>query len=176
MQAKGYKMKSASLEEILAKSEVREAKLIGYDETPYSPTGESGGLDLLEDSDRISDLKVYHIKSNLPSRTMELPLHCNSPEICHTRPTRSSICRNGSPLTTNPSNGTSIGSNGKGTCEVSDSSIFKFYHILLLKLILSGAPPNVSEKSRLYELCTANCWKPPVFECCQEMGPSHLKE
>ncbi|KAF9680685.1 hypothetical protein SADUNF_Sadunf06G0147300 [Salix dunnii] len=30
-------------------------------------------------------------------------------------------------------------------------------------------------KSRLHEICTANSWKPPLFECCSEEGPSHLK-
>ncbi|XP_051114005.1 dicer-like protein 4 [Andrographis paniculata] len=36
-----------------------------------------------------------------------------------------------------------------------------------------GSP---SAKSRLYEVCAVNCWKPPIFECFQETGPSHLKE
>ncbi|KAJ4850950.1 hypothetical protein Tsubulata_011532 [Turnera subulata] len=30
-------------------------------------------------------------------------------------------------------------------------------------------------RQRLYEVCTANCWKPPMFECCYEEGLSHLK-
>ncbi|PON67091.1 DNA helicase, ATP-dependent [Parasponia andersonii] len=30
-------------------------------------------------------------------------------------------------------------------------------------------------RSRLYQVCTANCWKPPSFECCKEEGPGHLK-
>ncbi|KAL8497779.1 hypothetical protein ACS0TY_021203 [Phlomoides rotata] len=39
-----------------------------------------------------------------------------------------------------------------------------------------GGTSTATAKSRLYEMCTANCWKPPVFECFQEMGPSHLRE
>lgn len=30
-------------------------------------------------------------------------------------------------------------------------------------------------KSLLYEICAANYWKPPSFECCKEEGPDHLK-
>ncbi|KAI3524344.1 hypothetical protein L1887_02997 [Cichorium endivia] len=33
-----------------------------------------------------------------------------------------------------------------------------------------------SAKSHLYEICAINCWKPPLFECFQEMGPAHLKQ
>ncbi|CAK8535620.1 unnamed protein product [Lathyrus sativus] len=30
-------------------------------------------------------------------------------------------------------------------------------------------------KSKLYEICAANHWKPPVFECCKEEGPRHSR-
>ncbi|XP_076937243.1 dicer-like protein 4 [Bidens hawaiensis] len=33
-----------------------------------------------------------------------------------------------------------------------------------------------SAKSHLYEICAINCWQPPVFECCEEIGPAHLKQ
>ncbi|XP_024979353.1 dicer-like protein 4 isoform X2 [Cynara cardunculus var. scolymus] len=33
-----------------------------------------------------------------------------------------------------------------------------------------------SAKSHLYEICAINCWKPPLFECFEEMGPAHLKQ
>ncbi|KAK6942250.1 hypothetical protein RJ641_027627 [Dillenia turbinata] len=32
-----------------------------------------------------------------------------------------------------------------------------------------------SAKSRLHEICVANCWKAPSFTCCKEEGPAHLK-
>ncbi|KAM4100561.1 hypothetical protein ACB094_05G077300 [Castanea mollissima] len=38
-----------------------------------------------------------------------------------------------------------------------------------------GAPKKGRSKSQLYEICAANCWKPPLFECCKEEGPSHAK-
>ncbi|WJX70091.1 hypothetical protein P8452_54239 [Trifolium repens] len=28
-------------------------------------------------------------------------------------------------------------------------------------------------RSKLYEICATNHWKPPVFECCKEEGPCH---
>ncbi|TKY48027.1 Ribonuclease 3 protein 1 [Spatholobus suberectus] len=30
-------------------------------------------------------------------------------------------------------------------------------------------------RSNLYEICAANHWKPPIFECCKEEGPSHKR-
>ncbi|RDY02349.1 Endoribonuclease Dicer-like 4, partial [Mucuna pruriens] len=32
---------------------------------------------------------------------------------------------------------------------------------------------NGTARSNLYEICAANRWKPPIFECCKEEGPSH---
>ncbi|XP_023928784.1 dicer-like protein 4 isoform X2 [Quercus suber] len=39
----------------------------------------------------------------------------------------------------------------------------------------TGGSHQVTATSRLYEICAANCWKLPLFECCKEEGPSHLK-
>ncbi|KAG2668405.1 hypothetical protein I3760_15G159000 [Carya illinoinensis] len=38
----------------------------------------------------------------------------------------------------------------------------------------TGGSNKATARSRLYEICAANCWKPPVFECCREDGPSHI--
>ncbi|XP_035546853.1 uncharacterized protein LOC109002495 isoform X2 [Juglans regia] len=38
-----------------------------------------------------------------------------------------------------------------------------------------GGSNKATARSRLYEICAANCWKAPLFECCREEGPSHLK-
>ncbi|XP_059642872.1 ribonuclease 3-like protein 1 [Cornus florida] len=38
-----------------------------------------------------------------------------------------------------------------------------------------GTPERVSSKSLLYEICATNYWNPPVFECCKEEGPDHMK-
>lgn len=101
------------------KSEVREAKLIGYDETPSSGTANSGGLEVVEDSDsddasevcQLRDISIF--KSKRISRPIELPSHRKSPEGSVTQPLSNSG-RSDLP-TTNLSNGLSIDSNGKGT-------------------------------------------------------------
>ncbi|XP_057968657.1 endoribonuclease Dicer homolog 1-like isoform X4 [Malania oleifera] len=38
-----------------------------------------------------------------------------------------------------------------------------------------GAPNSSLAKSHLYEICAANHWKPPSFECYKEEGPNHMK-
>ncbi|XP_047307514.1 dicer-like protein 4 [Impatiens glandulifera] len=40
----------------------------------------------------------------------------------------------------------------------------------------SAALHNKSATSILYEICSANTWKPPSFECINESGPGHQKE
>lgn len=40
---------------------------------------------------------------------------------------------------------------------------------------ITGKVDLVTARSRLHEICAANSWKPPLFECCTEEGPSHLK-
>ncbi|EEF35075.1 ribonuclease 3-like protein 1 [Ricinus communis] len=34
---------------------------------------------------------------------------------------------------------------------------------------------RVSAKSQLHEICVANNWKPPLYECCKEEGPCHQR-
>ncbi|XP_047944446.1 dicer-like protein 4 isoform X1 [Salvia hispanica] len=151
LKAQGYKTKSPSLKEVLTKIEVRAAKLIGYDETPSTGTAKSVGVEDSGSDDVAQDYEVRNISTLKPksiSRPTELLSHRKSPEVCVTQPPSSSF------QSDLPAAKLSNGSNSNG----------------------KGAPTNVSAKSRLYELCTANCWRPPVFECCQEIGPSHLKE
>nr|XP_009773882.1 PREDICTED: ribonuclease 3-like protein 1 isoform X1 [Nicotiana sylvestris] len=38
-----------------------------------------------------------------------------------------------------------------------------------------GTQSQGSAKSHLYEICAVNHWKAPLFECCNEEGPDHLK-
>lgn len=42
-------------------------------------------------------------------------------------------------------------------------------------VIVVGTPKHESAKSHLYEICAAKKWKSPLFECCKEEGPSHLR-
>ncbi|XP_031381749.1 LOW QUALITY PROTEIN: dicer-like protein 4 [Punica granatum] len=51
--------------------------------------------------------------------------------------------------------------------------------LLLSKPVADPQAPDglakKSARSRLFEICAANCWKPPTFDCCKEDGPGHLK-
>ncbi|XP_062157664.1 dicer-like protein 4 isoform X2 [Alnus glutinosa] len=38
-----------------------------------------------------------------------------------------------------------------------------------------GGSHKETARSRLQKICDVNCWKTPLFECCREEGPSHLK-
>ncbi|KAI3446800.1 hypothetical protein Pfo_003465 [Paulownia fortunei] len=158
LKAQGYKSKSTSLEEVLRESEKREAKLIGYDETPSCETAKSGGLKVLENSQSDWDAKVYPLNEiptsdcHTVSRPIrELPFPVESSEFRVAQPIHSKGCKIDSPAIhlNNDSDPTPQG---------------------------AGAPCTVSAKSRLYEICAANCWKPPIFDCWKETGPSHSKE
>ncbi|XVF86354.1 hypothetical protein PTKIN_Ptkin18bG0032900 [Pterospermum kingtungense] len=37
------------------------------------------------------------------------------------------------------------------------------------------APKKASAKSQLHEICAANNWKYPLYDCCKEEGPPHMK-
>lgn len=123
MQAQGHKSKSPSLEEMLKKSKTREAKLIGYDETPSceSETPKSGGLKVLQDSQSDCDVKVYRpngrptTKYETISRPIrELPLRRKSSDFCVTQPIHCNSCTSDSPATS-LSNGSSVDPQGTGT-------------------------------------------------------------
>lgn len=45
----------------------------------------------------------------------------------------------------------------------------------LLEMIVVGVLHGGSAKSCLYEFCIANFRSQPLFVCCKEEGPSHLK-
>lgn len=39
----------------------------------------------------------------------------------------------------------------------------------------ADAPRQISAKSQLHEVCAAKKWKGPVYKCCKEEGPSHIR-
>ncbi|KAL6543544.1 endoribonuclease Dicer [Orobanche hederae] len=156
LKAQGYKSKSLSLEEVLRRSEKREARLIGYDETPSKENAKFNGLNVLENSRSDSDAELFPL-NEIPSSTF----HSISGPIKECPPADSGSC------------------------------VKKRVHIKDCKINSPAIPPNndsdpnpkgagspgfVSAKARLYEICAANCWIPPTFECCEEKGPGHLKE
>ncbi|KAL3629633.1 endoribonuclease Dicer [Castilleja foliolosa] len=158
LKAQGYKSKSASLEEVLRKSEKKVARLIGYDETPSKQTAKSSGLKVLGDSQSDCDVNVYPLneittsnfhKISKPTKQFWSPVKSSGFHV--KQPVQRKDCKINPPVV-RPNNDNEP--NKKGV----------------------GPPGSLSAKSCLYEICAANCWKPPTFECCEEKGPSHLKE
>ncbi|TXG60793.1 hypothetical protein EZV62_012156 [Acer yangbiense] len=140
--AEGYMPKSKPLKDVLKSSDKKEARLIGYDETPVDfvvpDSTEFGKLKVAEpfnSSSSDSDSEATGINSSPPvNRRSSFPFK----DI--------------------------IGQSRKNIADPSD-----------IESQTSGDSQNKSARSRLYEICAANCWKPPLFECCEEEGPSHLK-
>ncbi|XP_017423972.1 ribonuclease 3-like protein 1 isoform X2 [Vigna angularis] len=84
-----------------------------------------------------------------------------------------------------------------GKLRASDKDIVKEPSLGMTKIVVEGASSSSSNqksescgtpttpsqteegmkkgtaRSNLYEICVANHWKPPIFECCKEEGPSH---
>ncbi|KAL0427693.1 UNVERIFIED_CONTAM: Dicer-like protein 4 [Sesamum latifolium] len=155
LKAQGYKSKTKSLEEVLRKSKKMEAELIGYDETPCYGTSEFGGLKLLENSQSDHDVKVYALSETSTSKSRTIPKPMRDRPFAHEAPEFPNIQSNGYKIDSPDIHLT----NG---CDADPQG--------------TGASHTVSAKSRLYEICAANCWKPPLFECWKETGPSHIKE
>ncbi|KAI3443972.1 hypothetical protein Pfo_000637 [Paulownia fortunei] len=158
LKAQGYKSKSKSLEEVLKESEKKEAKLIGYDEAPSQGTSKSGLLEVQEILQSVCNAKIY-------------PLNEASTGNCYTvsRPIRQSPFPN---KTSECSIEQTIHGNG---CNI-DSPAIRLDHAGDADPQGTGALGTLSAKSHLYEICAANCWKPPVFDCCKEIGPSHSRQ
>ncbi|CAN4113157.1 unnamed protein product [Withania somnifera] len=146
LKAQGYRPKSKSLEQVLKTAIKMEAKLIGYDETPCVLNAICDDLENHETSQGDCDLKVFPISE-------ELARNCNfkfkKPMRKKLFPEAAVQCNSDQTIMCNGSNADSKATGGSNT---------------------------ESAKSLLHEICVANCWKPPLFECCNETGPSHLKE
>ncbi|KAF7839616.1 dicer-like protein 4 isoform X1 [Senna tora] len=146
LKSQGWKSKSKPLEEVLKSTCKEEAKLIGYDEMP---------VDVTEDS----IIEPIMVKGNQwrnfnpESSTIG---DVEAVDIC-------SPCS--TPVSQQLPSSTNKGKLGE-TSENHDCDSISQRADCSFKGTL---------RSRLYELCTANCWKPPSFECCKEEGPDHLK-
>ncbi|KAL3824589.1 hypothetical protein ACJIZ3_020618 [Penstemon smallii] len=153
LKAQGYKSKTKSLEEVLEKSEKQEAKLIGYDEASSHETAKSGGgVKVHKTCQSDCDAKMYPLNKKSPSNSASIRQPSFPLEASENQQTTH---RTGS-------NVDSVAIQFNSSCNVDPQN--------------TSAPCTVSAKSRLYEACTANCWKPPLFECYKETGPSHSKE
>ncbi|KAL6221580.1 hypothetical protein ACLB2K_004976 [Fragaria x ananassa] len=135
-----------TLEEVLKSSCKMEAKLIGYDETPIDVTA--------PDIIGFENSKVQEPSSSSSNSGVHSISEASSSFSCVKRVGQSPVSRGAVKMDSHDScNNRSSDANSKTRC----------------------VPHNLTAKSRLYEACAANYWEPPVFECCQEEGPSHLK-
>ncbi|XP_050272142.1 dicer-like protein 4 isoform X2 [Quercus robur] len=135
----------SSLEEVLKSSCKMEAKLIGYDETPIDIT--------TPDAIGFEKLKVQPpFGSDFEPPILPLNGTSNNSSPCiiplSKQPFRD---LRGQPCTTAEIHG----------CDPDSQA--------------TGGSHQATAKSRLFEICKANCWEPPSFECCKEEGPSHIK-
>ncbi|CAL5339512.1 unnamed protein product [Camellia sinensis] len=149
LKAEGYKPKYKSLQEVLKSSRKMEAKLIGYDEAPIDVTAPDAipfGNLKLQESSR----SQYNVKVD---HLDEEPKKIFPVSIRPIRPPQPRL------EAQKPQSTATIENN---SCN-SDP-------------LATGGSSKKSARSWLYEICAANCWKPPSFECCNETGPHHLKE
>ncbi|URE34705.1 hypothetical protein MUK42_13295 [Musa troglodytarum] len=153
LKARGYKLKSKPLEDIVQSAKKERPKLIGYDEEPIvidnldSIPLEKLQIQITEETphslglEKANDASTLNCSGNPCSSRMEL-----------TRADTSESCN---------------GNNGQIQQTMSDY------------VEISGTSPGTlahkTAKSRLMEICATNHWGDPLFECCKEEGPSHLK-
>ncbi|GMI75218.1 RNAse THREE-like protein 1 [Hibiscus trionum] len=59
--------------------------------------------------------------------------------------------------------------------DAKDFNLDKEIEIRHTNLVVQDAPKRASAKLQLHEICAANNWKHPLYECCKEEGPCHMK-
>ncbi|KNA22477.1 hypothetical protein SOVF_033880 isoform A [Spinacia oleracea] len=167
LKAQGYRLKTKSLEEVLKMLRTMEARLVGYDEMPLSVVSSSdlphvGNLCLEEHSSTCVNLELSI--GNLSLNDYPLTNGRASPEPnVYEMPTITSSSQRNS--TRAPISFPKRQQNSQCTEDV-NCTIDSDVH---------GSLGKVTAKSQLNEICVTNCWKHPLYECCKEEGPSHLK-
>ncbi|KAK8351742.1 hypothetical protein V6Z12_A05G053200 [Gossypium hirsutum] len=156
LKALGYAPKSKSLDEVLKGSPKNEAKLIGYDETPIDVTVPDiiGFENMKLQESLVND---FNPKTRSSKKTTSSGVSCISP--------------GSRPFEVKAARGSASGIEPKGTppnCSIVDPSCG-------IDSPSKGESHSRTARSQLYEICAINCWKPPLFECCKEEGPSHLR-
>lgn len=153
LKEQGYKPKYKSLEDVVKLTRKMEAKLIGYDEMPTNGVAPYA-------------TGINNLKAREPSRSggssKVHPISVEPKKLCASwfKPVRQA------PSIRAPPESQQIESNDIYSCLTDSQTAGNNL----------GGSSKKSAKSRLYEICAANFWKPPIFECCKETGPSHLKE
>lgn len=146
----GYKPKSKSLEEILKLTHKMEAKLIGYNETPTDVTAPYA-----------TELDNLQVQDSHESGASSSKVHPLGVEPLRSGGTKIKSTREMSSLPDPPLGCQTVVQEDNDSCSSKSQT--------------TGGSCKKSAKSRLYEICTANCWNPPVFICCKEEGASHLR-
>lgn len=187
MQARGYKLKSKPLEDIVQSAKKDKPKLIGYDEEPIV-------IDNL-DSIPLEKLQIQTTEETPHSLGLEKAngaslLNCSGNSWSSrkelTRADASESCNgNHGQIQQTVSDyveisGTSPGGNHTETAgmilvSTCRGNIEFYMQLECSNLCLKGTLAHKTAKSRLMEICATNHWRDPLFECCKEEGPSHLK-
>nr|XP_024928613.2 dicer-like protein 4 [Ziziphus jujuba var. spinosa] len=148
LKAEGCTFRIKSLEKVLESSCKLEAKLIGYDEMPIDlvPSNATGSeIPNVKESFGCSFDPKVHPASHVVSSLSSKSIRRLCPSTLGSERTH---------------HDETIQNHASDTDSVTSGGSRK---------------DAATAKSRLYEVCAANCWKPPSFECCKEEGPSHLK-
>ncbi|KAG1358937.1 putative Endoribonuclease Dicer [Cocos nucifera] len=160
LKALGYKHKRKSLEEIVRSTRKKNAELIGFNEEPI----------VIENADSIplGRLQIQELEETPPMLYLPEARESSSSSI----------------------NKFSFPSSAEGRPKAGNSEVCyknKGQHepVILHHDWTDGATENQREihgalghkmaKSWLFEICAANYWSPPSFECCKDEGPSHLR-
>ncbi|KMT03583.1 hypothetical protein BVRB_8g192580 [Beta vulgaris subsp. vulgaris] len=165
LKAQGHRLKTKSLEEVLKTLRKMEARLVGYDEIPFSLVSSSematvGNLSLEDLSNNcVNPAKLSF--GNLTLNDDPISSACVSPD--HNMYEVPTVISNfqkkirKAPISSFKRQQHSR-RDGDNNCSI-DSDVHG----------------KATARSRLHEICVKNCWRHPVYECCKEEGPSHLK-
>ncbi|KAG9456245.1 hypothetical protein H6P81_000753 [Aristolochia fimbriata] len=145
LKAQGYRYKAKSLEEIVQSTHREEAVLIGYDETPIKV--------YLADLTKLRQLQVLKVEAASSLSGGDCSTTSEAEAVSNGLITSSQM----------------LGRSNSQSCDISNSRLYRDCPQTEV------APLNYSAKCHLYEMCSANCWNPPFFECLKEEGPPHLK-
>ncbi|XP_058067534.1 endoribonuclease Dicer homolog 4-like isoform X3 [Magnolia sinica] len=174
LKARGFKPKSKPLEDILKLSRKKEPQLIGYDEAPLK-------MDAV-DTIRLEELQIQDAEEALPSTDSnrskapgkEPAIAMKSAER-HLGETQDAKVASSSTERNSVTRGKAVGptiamkSAERHAGETSEAHNFD------TEKETAESTHKRSARSCLYEICAANYWSPPSFECCQDEGPSHMK-
>ncbi|KAM0933868.1 hypothetical protein DsansV1_C34g0226131 [Dioscorea sansibarensis] len=153
LKGRGYRHKRKSLGEIVQSTHKKEAQLIGYDEE----------CEVIDPS----DLEAENLaRSNSTETPLELDWQEEQEDNSYHEQSNLSMWASGESSAhtdelQNNSHDPALQRQIQQNIEISNDHM--------------ETVGKKSARSKLYEICAAYCWNRPVFVCCKEEGPSHLK-